>query len=712
MRLVLRVAGAGLRYVRRAKAKKATRAISRVELTKYFRGYRTTKDFLSYFRARKKPLFFLDKTDTESLRGILTHSKEIIEDANKICAHYFDLLGSGKANVDIQAGKIDWHKDFKSGERWEPRVLYTDTIIVRGNGSDIKVPWELSRFQHLPTLGKAYWLTSDEKYATEFVNEISDWIDSNPPQYGVNWTCTMDIAIRAVNWIWGYELFKNSPQITDELLAKSLRSLIIHARHIAVNLERTSRLTELASDLLIHREFNVGTLKPAWRGTNSNHYLSDIVGLVYLGVIFPEFKDAKKWSDFGIKELISEMEGQVYPDGVDYEGSISYHRLVTELFLSATLLCLKNGMTFPKWYIERLEKMIEFVMHYTKPDGTAPQIGDNDDGRLHIVANYGDWNRLDHRYLLSVGAVAFNRADLKQAAGEFHEEAFWLLGKEGLKKFNELPDQKASTDSKALPNGGFYIMRRDSLYMIVDCVPTDPRSPSGHKHNSRLSFELFAYDKSFIIDPGAYIYTADRDMRNLFRSTKYHNTVTVDSEEQSRIDRNELFGMGLDATVTVTKWEVSEEYDILSAEHRGYLRLKYPIIHRRDILFNKKDGYWIVKDVLLGKGTHQYDLYFHLSPLDIEFDKEFPFVIKTKTEGANLAIIPVEIEGLSVEVSRGWVSYRYGVKAEAPIIKYSKDGIAPACFCSILYPYLGRVDIIKIIKEAMKSGNRLLGSEW
>jgi len=75
-------------------------------------------------------------------------------------------------------------------------------------------------------------------------------------------------------------------------------------------------------------------------------------------------------------------------------------------------------------------------MYYTKPDGTVPQIGDNDDGRLHILSNYGNWNRLDHRYLLSVGAVLFKRQDFKDAASKFHEEAFWLLGEEGLNSFD------------------------------------------------------------------------------------------------------------------------------------------------------------------------------------------------------------------------------------------------------------------------------------
>ena len=116
-------------------------------------------------------------------------------------------------------------------------------------------------------------------------------------------------------------------------------------------------------------------------------------------------------------------------------------------------------------------------------------------------------------------------------------------------------------ESKAFPQGCFYIMRHGDLYMIIDCVPADPKSPSGHRHNSRLSFELFAGDKSFIIDPGAYVYTADKEMRNLFRSTKYHNTVVVDGEEQNRFGEDELFAMNLDAAVKMNRWVVTENYD-------------------------------------------------------------------------------------------------------------------------------------------------------
>ncbi|MFQ5904406.1 MAG: heparinase II/III family protein, partial [Candidatus Binatia bacterium] len=435
------------------------------------------------------PRFFVDPSDREMLVSIV-HTAfpnsigSAVKRADAICDHVFDFLGSGKVAL---GEKIDWHRDFKSGCRW-PRRYYRDIRIVNLNDdSDIKVPWELSRFQHLITLGQAYWYTSDEKYAREFRNQLTDWISQNPPMLGVNWACTMDVAIRVVNWTWAYAYFKRSPSLTRDFKVELLKTLLSHGRFIAQNLEYGETWQD-GTPLRV----------------NSNHYLSDLVGLVYLGIMLPEFKEAKEWLQTGLEELCREMELQVYPDGVDYEASVSYHRLVTELFTSAFLLCRKNGIAVPSKLWERLEKMFEFILYYTKPDGTAPQIGDADDGRLHPLS---DTLPDDHRYLLTIGAALFKRGDMKAASGLFHEEALWLLGPEGLKQFHAIPEASTPLSSKAFPQGGFYIMRHHDHYLICDVGDVGIRGRGGHGHNDTLSFELFAFDKTFIVDPGTYIYS-------------------------------------------------------------------------------------------------------------------------------------------------------------------------------------------------------------
>lgn len=200
------------------------------------------------------------------------------------------------------------------------------------------------------------------------------------------------------------------------------------------------------------------------------------------------------------------------------------------------------------------------------------------------------------------------------------------------------------------------------------------------------------------MDPGAYIYTASVDMRNLFRSTKYHNTVVVDNKEQNKFEEAELFSMHYDAEVRVNRWEPTQEYDFLDAEHDGYKRLKDPVIHRRQIWFDKTGGLWIIKDILSSKGIHQFDLYFHFAPMEVEVDSSYPLAVRTKTGGANVAVVPLDEEGLSVDIMSGWVSYSYGAKETAPIVKYSKN-CACGTFSTVIYPYRGELSIAEILER-------------
>lgn len=368
----------------------------------------TIQTFLDHLAVRQEPCFFLEpgrrQKFVSAVRACCPATESItIAAADRVCDHIFDLLGSGPTHL---GDRIDWHIDFKTGHRFDPQKYYADVRPAPyPGGYDIKVPWELSRCQYFIWLGQAYWFTNDEKYAQEFVSQITDWVEKNPPKLGVNWTCTMDVAIRAVNWLWGYHFFKDSPALTDEFLLAFFKSLLAHGRHIMNNLEWSEEIT-------------------------SNHYLANLAGLIYLGFLLPEFKEAQSWQGFGLQELEKEMFKQVYPDGVNFEASVSYHRLAVELFLSPALLAQLNGHIFSTPFMRRLERMLEFVLYVTKPDGTAPLIGDNDNGRIHRLQVWKEPERewTDCRYLLAIGAALFKRDDFARAAGNQWEEAIWLFG--------------------------------------------------------------------------------------------------------------------------------------------------------------------------------------------------------------------------------------------------------------------------------------------
>jgi hypothetical protein len=571
--------------------------------------------------------------------------RTVIDDADTICRHEFNLLGSG---VTYWGHPIDWHVDPINGYRWPKRHYFgLKSANKSSKGNDVKLPWELSRMQHLPTLGKAYRLTKDEQYAREIVEQLSHWLIDNPCPYGVNWTCAMDVAIRIMNITWAYLLIEDDGAVTHDFRARLATSIMQHGQFVLFNLEHS-----------IQRDGSI---------TNGNHYLTDIVGLLHLGLLCPKYPMADTWRRVGLTALVEEMDRQVHPDGSDFESSLSYHRLVLELFVVGALLCRSNGVTLPQRFWDKLERMFEVVLFVLRPDGKVPQVGDADDGRLYVLSDYGSWDRTDYRYLLSIGAVLFHRGDMKTQAGEFSEEAFWLLGPVGLTAFAALKDEEKELGSRQFRDSGLYVMRAGHQYLLACCGAVGTAGVGNHKHNDILSFELFADGKAFIVDPGAYIYTRYPDWRNLFRSTQYHNTVVIDGQEQNRFEAGNLFKMAADSAVIIHEWISTPEKDWLDAEHTGYTRLAQPVRHRRIFLFEKWKGAWTITDLLTSEGMQTADWYLHFDH-GIEILPIDEGVFRTQSKETNLVIAVDGGIPLTFRIMDGWVSRRYGHKLPAKIL--------------------------------------------
>jgi hypothetical protein len=439
--------------------------------------------------------------------------------------------------------EIQWRRDPLSNYVW-PLDYHRDIKLMRTDGSDIRVLWELNRLGHFLPLASAYASTHDERYSAEFITQLESWNEQNPYGRGPNWTCAMEVALRAMNLLAAFENFRQSPQMPVEFFLQLLQQ---HGNYIRRNLEFSYLAT-------------------------SNHYLSDVVGLLWLGLLLPELRDACSWRDFGLDQMLREMDKQVLADGVDFEASTGYHRFVTELFLYSFLLCRANNVAIKPRYWSKLRQMLSYIRAYLRPDGFAPLIGDTDGGQvLPFVCRRAD----DHAYLLDI-----------------------------------LNLETQHVGSQAFPDAGTYIMRDGDLYLCFNASGVGINGRGSHGHNDVLSIEVSAGGRAIIVDPGTYVYSADLAKRHEFRSTAYHSTVQIDGLEQNTIRVDTPFVIGNEAKPRVLEWKTSDDFDKVVGEHYGY-----PVRHRRTVTFDKRGRFWLIDDEFFGDGEHVYEARFHFAAL-------------------------------------------------------------------------------------------------
>ena len=613
--------------------------LSATELLNHFRS-RATPQFLPGFNAQTKEMAELQQT------FFPTATTRLIESARRIAhEHRWTLLGYKEMGF---GDPIEWRRDIVSGEFW-PLDYHADISLAR-DGSDVRVLWELNRLAHFITLGRAYALTRDEQLAEAFFVQLESWRTDNPVGRGPNWTCAMEVALRAMNLLAAFQLFRSSPSLNETRLMQMLAMFEAHGAHIRRNSEFSY----------------IGT---------SNHYLSDIVGLFWLGIMLPELKSAKHWREVGKREMLREMEVQILNDGADFEASTGYHRFVLELFLYSFILSHANQSDIPDRYLRRLHAMLTYLRAYLRPDGHAPLIGDTDSGQIiPVVRRDAD----DHAYVLEVGAAFLQDGSFKlDQGGAITEELLWILGPQGVRNYRSLPANSDPEDSTAFSSAGTFVMRDGDLYLLFNASGIGVNGRGSHGHNDALSIEVSACGTPFVVDPGTYVYRTDLDERNMFRSTAYHSTVEVDGREQNTIIRDLPFVIGDEAHPRVLSCEMNQERDLVIAEHNGYAQLDQPITHRRAVEFDKRKRVWIIEDSLLGEGEHHFSFRFHLAlGLEAIIRSDGIVVSGAGETGPRLLIVPLDIIEMP-ELEPRWTSRDYGEKMTSVSVCWSLRARAP-----------------------------------
>lgn len=573
--------------------------------------------------------------------------------AKRLRRHEFNFLGSGPFvpadplrahRNDFQP--INWFLDPVRNLSFPHNVPYKswDLFAMRPGNADIKYPWELSRCQHFLGLGQAYVFSRDPVYAHELISQAEDYIEANPIGLGINYTCTMDVALGAANWCFALSLIKPCEAVSLERFEAVYRHLHNAARFILQNLENNYEVT-------------------------SNHFLSNVAGLHVLAAEFSDLPQATAWDNFAREAMEREITVQILPDGADYESSVPYHRLVTELFLGSCRLADIQSKPLSAAYRATLEKMLIFHEAVLRPDGRMPVNGDADDGRLLIATGYGEWDPADGLHLLAPAARMFERPEWVTGTSAEKWEAFWW-GFEP--QSNKQPIAAIHARTLLFADAGLAVSKDASkgAYLLVTNGIVGTKGFGNHKHNDLLSFEYHDMGVALIVDPGSYVYTSDFSLRNEFRATAAHNTVMIDGVQQNEFKADWLFRMFQKARPAHAVFAALPDGMIYEGSHDGYeTQLPEGVRHVRRFEHNRVSGQLQIVDKLNGVGSHKAVWHFHFADGILAELGSTGCILRSRERNWRLVWSDTTLRPVLLD---GSVSPSYGVKRPSMMLRLER----------------------------------------
>jgi len=478
-----------------------------------------------------------------------------------------------------------------------------------------------------------YQITKDEKYVRAWMNQIDGWLELDNPGH----PRTIDTGRRMEYWVkshWMLVTKLKSPTVTPEFNAQMLTSMAEQAAFL-YNPDNWRRYSN-------------------W-GSFENSGFSKFV------IMYPEFKRNKMW----LREIYFRMRSQLsesfYDEGMHIEVSPSYHGHELEVWLNFLKLSKLNKVKNP-WHTQiplpPLSNLFiapaRALMHYYKPTGFMPQVGDTD--------------LRDERELLSELAQFWKLPDLQYVATD---------GQKG---------EPPTETSIAFPEVGYFFMRSgwgnqtlpfdNEFYLLFDCGSNYP----WHGHFDMLNLVATAYGHDLLKDPGRFTYN-EGDERDYFKSTAAHNTIVIDNLDQPK-----------KYTPSPAQWVSSSSYDYVS----GFYNYDSNITHTRSVFFIKSE-YWIITDRISGKGKHQFDQYYHLS-------EEAQDHVKLINKGSSIEAPNFQLhllgDDLNVTLEQNYLSYTYREKVTAPVVRRSARRKPPIIWPTILYPFDSEAP--DLIVEAIK----------
>jgi hypothetical protein len=299
----------------------------------------------------------------------------------------------------------------------------------------------------------------------------------------------------------------------------------------------------------------------------------------------------------------------IRPDGSYCEQASHYARYTADIYSDLLLLREREGLETEPAHKERLTALFDYLLHLTGPDGRTPLFGDDDGGRFYPF----DRRPVDDmRGTLALGAVLLGRGDLKYAAGEPGPELLWIAGLDGLERFERIVDSPPSDLSKSFEQGGLFAVRTswngDAHHLLFHCGPHGFLN-AGHAHADALGFTLYAYGRPIFVDSGTYVYTADPEARDRYRSTAAHNCLTVDGLSSSV--PGGPFSWKTQSNARLIEWEPYGASARFSGSHDGFEHLG--VIYTRSIRFGR-EPLLVIVDTIESRLERSFEINFIVAP--------------------------------------------------------------------------------------------------
>jgi len=563
--------------------------------------------------------------------------------ADRIVAGDYDLLGYRGLRFETAAG-IGWHLD-PVHDRRAPGGFWSTIPYLDPSCGDHKVIWELNRHQHWIALGRAYWLTGDGRYRSRVLLELAGWLEANPPLMGINWASMLELAFRAISWLWALHMFADAdesdpaPWLVDLLLA----------------LDR--QLTQIERNLSYY--FSPNT-----------HLLGEGLALYVAGRALPLLRASEQRTTLGRRVLLAEMDRQIAADGGHCERSTQYHRYALDFYLLALAVARITADPAAAAF-ERAAARLGFAARLLADDrGQLPHLGDDDGGSTFALTGRPVD---DIRDSLATAAAMVGRFDLNVAPPA--EESYWLLAHPVL--LPELMALEAAPPaepvaSAPLPDTGYYVSRSPAGdHLVIDAGPHGYQN-AGHAHADALSLTLSLRGVPLLIDPGTACYTVDARLRDRMRTTSAHNTLVLDDQPQSV--PSGPFHWSRAAHGAAHVWRTNPGFDSLEASHDGYR----PAVHRRHLLALHGD-LMIVADLVDGEGLHRAAVHWHVDPRWQVAAEERRALLTAPGRRVDLAVTHGLLQTFSAdpETGLGWHAPVYGRLEGATTIRVSHTGSAP-----------------------------------